>query len=138
MSKAPPKQKRGPILLYVVGALLFVVAGVFAARAVLGGDEDPQQPDPTQFVEPDSDPQPDPDQHVEDGRVAIDVTGLPPGATVRLDGLPAGSFPLRLRRGSEHTLHIAAPGYEEREIRFTADEDQRIRGNLRPGTGAVP
>ncbi len=75
---------------------------------------------------------------VEDGRVAIDVDGLPPGANVRLDGLPAGNFPLRLRRGSDHTLLISAPGYQDQEIPFTADRDRRIHANLRPETGAVP
>ncbi len=139
LSKAPPEPKRGPVALYVVGVLLFVAAGIFAARAFLSGDD--TGPTPTPMVEETHPPQPEADAGaaiVEDGRVSVDVSGLPPGATVHLDGLPAGNFPLRLRRGSSHTLRISAPGYEEREVRFTAEEDQRIRGNLRPATGAVP
>ena len=125
------------MVFYALGVLLFIAGGLFAARMFFTGDGDvPVTPTPD-TTQASGDPIPE-TSGPQDGRVAIDVTGLPPGATVRLDGLPAGTFPLRLRRGSNHVLNVSAPGYEAREIRFTADADKRLRGNLRPGTGAVP
>ncbi len=68
---------------------------------------------------------------VEDATVLVNVTGLPPGARVRLDGLPVGTLPVRMRRGESHVFVIEARGYERREIPVTPDRDLTIPAELR-------
>ncbi|MBW2465156.1 MAG: PEGA domain-containing protein, partial [Deltaproteobacteria bacterium] len=130
--------KKSNSILYLVGALVLVGGGILAARYAMLGDpgdipvvERPNVPEIQR-------PQDPPPEVPSGGRVTVELWGTPPGASVRLDGLPAGSFPIQVRRGSSHTLEITAIGYAEREIEFTATEDTRIRGNLRPATGGVP
>jgi serine/threonine-protein kinase len=136
-TRPPPEARKSPVLVYALGVVLVVLGLFFAARMFLASTD--EVPVANTIDETEHHPEdPEPESTSPDGRVTIDVTGLPPGASVRLDGLPTGTLPLRLRQGSAHTLAISAPGYEAREIRFTADEDKRLRGNLRPGTGAVP
>lgn len=63
--------------------------------------------------------------------VNVEIVGLPPGARLRLDGIPATS-PLRVRAGSEHALSISAPGYAERTVSLSPTRDVRIHSGLRP------
>ncbi|RLB45294.1 MAG: hypothetical protein DRJ42_30245 [Deltaproteobacteria bacterium] len=131
-------EKKSNPILYLIGALVLIGGGILAARFAMAGDPGDipvvERPDVPEIQRP-ADPRPEIPSH---GRVTVDLWGTPPGASVRLDGLPAGSFPIQVRRGSSHTIKISAIGYAEREIEFTATEDTRIRGNLRPATGAVP
>jgi serine/threonine protein kinase len=114
------------------GALVLFVAVVFAVRFVVEPVVHDDVEDPTEghrIGEP-------PDEPVVRGPefVSVVVEGLPPGARVRLDGLPAHS-PMRMRRGGRHVLEISAPGYGDRRIELVADENQTIHADLRPAEG---
>ena len=59
--------------------------------------------------------------------VTIEVRGLPPGAQVFLDGVPATDLPLRLPRGDRsHALLLRATGYEERVLEIDGLRDRVI------------
>jgi hypothetical protein len=62
----------------------------------------------------------------------VELTGLPPGAEVRLDGLPGVALPMRLRRGTHHRLVVRAPGYADRTIELSAEESTTVHANLEP------
>ena len=62
----------------------------------------------------------------------VEVTGLPPGAELRLDGLPGVSMPMRLRRGSHHRVVIRAPGYADQTLELDATESTTIHAGLTP------
>ncbi|MCR9077042.1 MAG: hypothetical protein NXI07_13465, partial [bacterium] len=62
--------------------------------------------------------------------------GLPPAASMRLDGLPV-TTPFRVREGGEHVVEISAPGYEDRRIEFDADRNRTLVARMRPAVGAV-
>ncbi|GAB5541826.1 MAG: hypothetical protein SangKO_015860 [Sandaracinaceae bacterium] len=68
--------------------------------------------------------------------VSIRVEGLPPAASMRLDGLPV-TTPFRVREGGEHVVEISAPGYEDRRIEFDADRNRTLVARMRPAVGAV-
>jgi serine/threonine-protein kinase len=68
---------------------------------------------------------------VDSATVLVNVTGIPPGARVRLDGLPVGTLPVRMRRGEAHVFVIEARGYERREIPVTPERDLTIPAELR-------
>ncbi len=135
----PPAQARekSPLLWYFVGALVVFSLVILAFRFVMrsddtlhvGGGGGGTAPDPSPTGEGPAEPV------SADGRVVIELTQLPPGAEVKLDGLPAGSLPLRLRRDTAHTLDISAPGYVSRQIAFTADADKRLSARLEPHVG---
>ncbi len=127
--EAPAWRRYG---LLGAGALLAFVAVVFAVRWVADpGADVPVDPAPIDAPDPRADPEP-----TRPAWVSVTVEGLPPGAQVSLDGLPASS-PMRMRRGGEHVIEIHAPGYEDRRIELTADRNQTVRAGLRPAEGTV-
>jgi serine/threonine-protein kinase len=69
--------------------------------------------------------------------VLIDITGLPPGARVRLDGLPGASLPLRVRRGSHHTVDLSAAGYVDRHLEIDGTASQTLRADMVAGVGTT-
>jgi serine/threonine protein kinase len=64
--------------------------------------------------------------------VMIDVDGVPPGAELRLDGLPGIRLPLRIRRGTTHTLEIRAPGFASRRLEVRGEDDAHLRAEMEP------
>jgi hypothetical protein len=76
-------------------------------------------------------PEPAPPEPRRPDFVSIRIEGLPPRASITLDGLPAQA-PLRVRRGSAHNLVISAPGYVDRHLDFTADQNRTLDADLRP------
>jgi hypothetical protein len=134
---SPPEREapawRRPALLGL-GALLAFVAVVAAVRWVVdpgAGDVPPVEPAPIDGPSSREDPGPS-----GPAWVSVTVEGLPPGAHVSLDGLPASS-PMRIRSGGEHVIEIRAPGYEDRRIEVTADRNQTVRAGLRLAEGTV-
>jgi hypothetical protein len=68
----------------------------------------------------------------------VELSGLPNGAVVRLDGEPAGSR-IELPRGAtSHTLEVAAEGHEPWSRTLTADADARIAVTLVPKAAVQP
>lgn len=65
-----------------------------------------------------------------DQKVAIQAD--PPGATVVVDGQPTGAAPatVTLARKSEHTVEIAAPGYETAHLTVRRKLNPWLLGNL--------
>ncbi len=115
------------VLLYVVGTLAVFAALVLGLRAIVRPSEPREvEAPPPVAVEPDEESGP----AIE--TVSLDVGGLPAGARVKVDGLPAGSLPVRVRRGTRHRIEIVAPGYEPRSMEVEADSDVRVRADLRP------
>ncbi len=68
--------------------------------------------------------------------VLVDVTGVPTGAQLRLDGLPGINLPLRIRRGTTHVLEIRATGYADRRIEVHGEEGAPLRAEMVPLVGA--
>ncbi|MCC6877463.1 MAG: PEGA domain-containing protein, partial [Sandaracinaceae bacterium] len=66
--------------------------------------------------------------------VSIRLVGLPPGAHVVVDGLPATS-PVRLPRGGSHVIEVTAPGYEDRRLEVVANDNQDVDPHMRPAEG---
>ena len=131
MEPAESWHRRIPVpLRYGTLVLVLFVGVVVGMRALAPGNETPT---PTVTVpDPLLQAPPPPERQF----VRIEVGGLPVGATLRLDGLPAGSLPMSLRVGTEHTLEISASGYETRTLTFVADADKRLSANLHPQIGA--
>jgi eukaryotic-like serine/threonine-protein kinase len=112
-------------------AVLSIACGAAVVVVAPWGDPSSVRPPPSER-EPDELTEAPPQYNT----VLIEIDGLPPGARLRLDGLPAGSSPLRLRREDRtYSLEIAAPGFDTRVVNVTADRDQRVRGALRPTGG---
>jgi serine/threonine-protein kinase len=111
------------LAVVVLGVIILVIR-----LAVGRGDEEHQPLDsaPPEVVVPRAPvvEQPSP-------TVLVDISGLPPEARIRLDGLPVGALPLRVRRGEHHVLEIEATGYEPRRIVITPDQDTRVSAELR-------
>ncbi len=115
--------------LVVAAALLAVGAAFVASRFGPAEDGDPLVA-PTTTVRLDDAPA------VDDGTAIVEVRHLPYGARLRLDGLPTGDPPLRLRRSDRtHVLEVRAPGYETRRIEFVPTRDLTLSGSLRPQEG---
>jgi len=68
--------------------------------------------------------------------VLVDVQGIPPGAQLRLDGLPGINLPLRIRRGTTHVLEIRATGYAERRLEVHGEDSLHLRAELVPLVGS--
>src|SRR5690606_19684327 len=104
----PPPEPEAPAwrryALLGAGALLAFVAVVVAVRWVVdpGAGGPPVEPAPIDAPAPAPEP-------ARPAWVSVTVEGLPPGAQVVLDGLPASS-PMRMRRGGQHVVEIRAPG----------------------------
>jgi serine/threonine-protein kinase len=113
-------------------ALLSIACGLAVVFVVPWGEPartTPEATDPRRSTTTDTPPQ--------YNTVLIEVDSLPPGARLKLDGLPAGNPPLRLRRENRtYALEISAPGFDTRVVNVTADRDQRVRGMLRASGGA--
>ena|GEM_PF-1323479 len=121
----PRALRLGVVAVLALGAI--IVAIRFAVRH--GSDDDqlavvpvPTVPVPPTGTEPVALPQ----------TVLVDIAGLPQRARVKLDGLPVGVLPLRVRRGEHHVLEIEAPGYDARRIAITPNEDLRVSADMRP------
>ncbi len=125
----PPPSPRGRYVLFGALALAIVAgAGVLLRFVAQPGADDAQ-------IHADvADPETARETVViasEPRWVSVRVVGLPPGARMQLDGLPAAS-PVRVRRGGDHVLTISASGYEDRRIEFSADENQVLQAEMRP------
>ncbi|MBX3274482.1 MAG: protein kinase [Sandaracinaceae bacterium] len=132
---APVEPSRPAWFRYAIFAAIALgafVAVVLLVRSLVEPSAPPAV-DPGALVDPDPAPEPDAD---EPRWVSIRVVGVPPGARMLLDGLPASS-PLRLRRGTSHVIEIQAEGYEGRRIELVADQNRTIPAQLRPAIGTV-
>ncbi|MEC7525643.1 MAG: protein kinase [Myxococcota bacterium] len=136
--EAPPPAERPAWIRYALwggGALALFVGLVFLVRWVVdpGVDEETLTPPPTVNT-------PTPDAPPESPRgprwVSIRVEGLPPAATMTLDGLPV-TTPFRVRHGGEHVVEIRADGYEDRRIEFDADRNRTLVARMRPAEGTI-
>jgi hypothetical protein len=118
-------------LVYGAGGLLVLGGAIFGLRSLVrpGTPIESQPPSPVavQAAEEDVEEAPTALRTVQ-----IEVTNLPQGARLVLDGLPAHDTPLRLREGTRHRLEITAPGYLPRTVEFEAAEGMRIPGALEP------
>jgi len=139
-SFAPGAKRRGGLMGWLDGLpapvriggglVLAVLVVVVAIRLAVHVTTDPAQ-EPVPPTTPGSAPVVQPQPAVDTATVLVNVTGIPPGARVRLDGLPVGTLPVRMRRGETHLLVIEARGYERREIPVTPDRDVTIPAELR-------
>ena len=59
-------------------------------------------------------------------RVAVDLAGLPNGALVEVDGLPAAGSHLEFQRGTTHSIRVVAAGRLPYVANLTADHDREI------------
>ena len=116
-------------VLYFVGLVAVVAGVIFGLRHVVRPEPAPQ-PAALEPVAIRAEETPDPPPVLR--TVEVRVTGLPPGASMLLDGLPVHELPLSLRDGTSHRLEISAPGFEPRTILFDAEPDARIDGTLAP------
>src|SRR5205085_4482 len=66
------------------------------------------------------------------GSQTVTVTSTPPGASVLVDGQPQGVTPatVSLSRKSEHTVELAAAGYEPARLTVTKKLNPWLIGNL--------
>lgn len=64
----------------------------------------------------------------------ITLTGLPPNYTLRVDGFPMTTMPVRMRARVAHTIDLDAPGYEPRRIVVTPTAAQTIAARMRRDT----
>ena len=112
-------------------ALALFCALVFGLRwLVRGGDEDAAPPTSVAIV-------PVTDVHAGPDWVLIEIDGVPTGVHVRLDGLPGATLPLRVRRGSHHTVDLSAPGYVDQHLEVDGSASQRVRANMIPDLGTT-
>ncbi len=118
---------RGGIALAVFLVLVFGLRWL-----VRGGAEDASEGPTTAVVD-----EPVVDTHTGPEWVLIEIDGLPPGARVRLDGLPGATLPLRVRRGSHHVVDVSAPGYVDRHFEVDGTSSQRVRANMVPEIGTT-
>lgn len=119
-----------------LGSLVLFVALVALVRwMVRPGVEDEALPVPS--VASESPMEDAPPAHPKPSWVSVEVVGLPPGARLRLDGLPARS-PLRVHAGGLHVVEIRADGYEDRRIEFQADRNRTLHARMRPALGTPP
>lgn len=116
-------------VLYFVGLVAVVAGVIFGLRHVVRPEPapPPTAPEPV-AIHAEETPAPPPVLRT----VEVRVTGLPPGASMLLDGLPVHELPLSLRDGTRHRLEISAPGFESRAISFDAAPDVRLDGTLAP------
>lgn len=126
----PPAWRR--YALWAGLGLAVFVGLVFAVRWVV----EPGVTAPPDIDVAPGDPTPTEPQRPEATWVSLRVEGLPPGSRIMLDGLPASST-FRVPRGGHHVLEITAPGYEDRRIEITADQNRTIHAALRPAEGTV-
>ncbi len=139
---APVTRRRGGLLGWLDGlptavrlgggAALALTLVVVAIRVAVHHSAAPA-------VEPPPTPRPTPAEPaaasaavVDTSSVVVRVMGVPPRARIRLDGLPVGALPVRMRRGEPHVLVIEAAGYERREIPLTPEHDVTLSADLRP------
>jgi serine/threonine-protein kinase len=120
-------------VLVMVIALASITALAFGLRAFLGRPSDP--PEPPMATAPDAavertapSKQPPGVSFVE---ITIDVTPAGADARMRLDGIPGATSPIRVRRGTRHVLEVSAPGYLDERVEIRAEQNQRIRVELR-------
>ena len=66
------------------------------------------------------------------GDQTVTVGSNLPGATVLVDGKPAGVTPaeLKLSRHTEHTVEVAAPGYESQTVSVRRKFNPWVLGNI--------
>ncbi len=95
---ARPSSPTSPWTRFAVGAAVVAALGA-SAYALLGTPSRPASPAPVLAPPP-----------PEAASPTLDVTGLPEGAAVTVDGEPV-SLPARLRRGSTVTVRVDAHGY---------------------------
>jgi hypothetical protein len=139
-SFAPGARRRGGLLGWIDdlpgpvriggGLVLAVLVVVVAIRGLVQLTTEPLQ-EPALPAPASPSPTAQPALDVDNVTVLVNVTGIPPGARVRLDGLPVGTLPVRMRRGEAHVFVIEARGYERREIPVTPDRDLTIPAALR-------
>jgi len=132
---APPPVEppwwRAWLIRGVVAIAVFCVL-VFGLRWLVRGGEDDIEVPTTDVTEP-----PVLDTHAGPEWVLIEIDGLPPNAHVRLDGLPGATLPLRVRRGSHHSIDISAPGYVDRHIEIDGTSSRSVPADLQPEVGTT-
>lgn len=133
----PPASTPSPswrrYVLWSAGALVVFLGAVSLVRWAV----EPQAPQPNHDEVELSPPAPESAPSRDPAWVSVTIEGLPPGARLSLDGLPASS-PLRLPRGGAHVVEIRAEGYEDRRIELVADRNQIVRAALRPALAEQP
>ena len=145
--EAPPEEKPAPppenpwsrlspevrrYILLGVGAAVLFGAAVFGVRSLVRPESVRTETEASLRAPVDV-----PDEPTLPSRdwVLVDVEGVPPGAQLRLDGLPGVNLPLRIRRGTTHTLEIRAPGYVDQRLEIQGVDGSRVRAEMRPMVG---
>ncbi|MGE0788637.1 MAG: serine/threonine-protein kinase [Sandaracinaceae bacterium] len=132
----PPAWRRyamyGLILVGAIAAIVVALRIAFDRPDTVGDATGTSLP----VTDPITDPSPHPNNPGDAQWVSIRIVGLPPGARMRLDELPASS-PLRVRRGGQHVLVISAPGYEDRRMELETDRDRIVHARMVPAVGTV-
>jgi hypothetical protein len=69
------------------------------------------------------------------GDQTVKVVSDPPGATVLIDGRPAGTTPaaVPLARKAEHQVEVSAPGYETARLAVKSQLNPWVFGNILVG-----
>lgn len=70
---------------------------------------------------------------LEDGAAGfIEISAKPDAARTRIDGVPLGQSPVRVRLGTgSHQFELDASGYESQELKITVAEGQRVHQAVR-------
>ena len=142
--KAAPSRNRATLRL--ARALASAALGVVALSFLGRGPSQPILPEPESEPEPrvlsstskadaEAEPvtQPPPRSASIPAQVRIELTSTPRGALVRLDGKRKGKTPLSLDlpKGTEATVRFSMEGYQPKEQRLVAEDDQTVRVRLR-------
>jgi serine/threonine-protein kinase len=130
----PPPPRTWPRYAAIAGLAIAGLAAVLVGLRIAAGPD--EEPEPLVELPPPVVEEPREPVRARPSWVSVRVEGLPPEARLRLDGLPASS-PVRVLRGGQHVLEISAPGYEDRRIEFTADQNRTLDANLRPAEGII-
>lgn len=106
-------RRRQPLLFVAIGALA-TVGAVGAAAVLLHRSELPTTATSRRGAEVPSD-------------ARIELSGLPVGARVWLDGVETRERSFVLRRGSEHRLRVEAPGHRPYETNFVVERSDTLQ-----------
>jgi serine/threonine-protein kinase len=121
--EGPARRRRWLLPVLVVSTI--AVSGAAALVAHLGSKSEPAEP-PAKAVTP------------EPKTVRVDITGLPAGARVYLDGR-AVAVPLIVTGSNEpHALAVEADGYKTHRQQLVLNENQRLQLTMEPEAGAQP
>jgi serine/threonine protein kinase len=144
MKTAPGAGRGGRVAIIAAAVGAAIAFAVVIARAVGGHSPAPDAlssqpaPSPAPAAAPSAPSAPEP---APPAKSSIALQGIPPGASVRLDGQPA-SLPLTVpRRPEDHHVRIEAEGYEPVDLTVNGRSDRAVAVEMKKAaapTGAAP